>query len=112
MGTQVAKDIFSLEYTQAIFSVWDRGYMKPTGIGRGCTRFGGEGTGVKCIVQLPIRPYVKYSLKVQVIATSAQGQTWQGTISSGSQTTVIGAILLPNANGLQGWGQIQANGMG
>ena len=98
---------------KAIFSAWDgdpangvhTGWTTPSS----CGRFGGEGTGAHCLVEIPLRPNATFSVSVAFAGSNASGAMWRGTVvdvSAGTETE-IGVLFHPNVRGLVGYGMMK-----
>jgi len=93
---------------KAIFSIWDitEGSETAQPAHTNCGRFGGEGTGAKCIIDYPWQEGREYRLRVWEAGTDDTGEFWVGTIydTVTQEETVIGLIHLENTGGYTGYG--------
>ncbi len=97
---------------KVLFSIWDI----PTDITANpahanCGRFGGEGTGAKCIMDYNWVEGHEYRLRVERNSTNESGDIWAGYIKDMvmGEETIIGKIFLENVYGLVGYGLIKAH---
>ena len=113
MGTQVWRDKASGTMVhKAIFSMWDASPSVHTaGVGATCGRFGGEGVGSHCLVDVGLARGKRYTVAVRLAATNASGALWRGTFTDAASgnTTTIGHLFYPNYQGHQGYGGLTIN---
>lgn len=95
---------------KAIFSCWDASSTVLTGwTGPNCARFGGEGTGSHCLIDVSIQQGVRYAVQVAASGKNASGAFWTGTFTDTSTGHVqeIGTLFHPNFGGHTGYGAMQ-----
>lgn len=79
-------------------------------VGPNCARFGGEGTGSHCLIDVTIEENVQYSVRLFMSGTNASGVFWTGEFGTpDGQSTVIGTLFHPNFAGNSGYGMLQVS---
>jgi hypothetical protein len=100
-----------------IFSCWDAdtahkvAWTTPLSADKswGCSRFGGEGTGSHCMLEVPPKAGATYNFKVGLSGHNATGAMWSGVVTekgTGKQTAV-GTLFYPHLPGRVGFGNLK-----
>jgi hypothetical protein len=98
---------------KALFSIWDMtegsGTAQP--ISSWCDRFGGEGTGARCLIDYDWVPGREYRLRVWAVDSDQNGESWVGAIQDTVTDieTQIGVIYLYNSGGYTGYGWLRTD---
>lgn len=112
MGSQVARTGSGVEKRQFIFSCWDADSSHQVSwTSSNCMRFGGEGVGSHCILQLPIKEGVKYRFRVAMSGSDATGAHWTGTVwdTTTGQSWNVGTLVYPHLPGMVGFGKFKVH---
>lgn len=111
MGTQVLLDIDrGVERRIFIFACWDaEPQHQVSGTTASCTRFGHEGNGSHCSLDLPVQRGVPYRFRVAQSGSNSSGAFWTGTVldTSSNTTHTIGTLFQPNVGGYTGFGKLK-----
>jgi hypothetical protein len=94
-----------------IFSCWDADVAHKVGwtTPETCSRFGGEGTGSHCLLEVPATEGVRYKFRVASSGKNATGAMWTGILTetkSGKKLTV-GTLFHPHLPGRVGFGDFK-----
>jgi hypothetical protein len=101
-GTQSWRNADATMSHKALFSVRDASATVMTGwVGPNCARFGGEGTGAHCMIDLDLVAGVVYTVRLAAAGRNASGAMWTGSVRDGrtNATQTIGTLFLPTAPG-------------
>lgn len=110
MGTQSWRNNDGSLTHKAIFSCWDGDATHATGwVGPNCERFGGEGVGSHCLVDIPLRANASFTVTVAAAGHNSSGAFWRGTVRDDERnsTLVIGTLFHPNFDSHVGYGMMQ-----
>lgn len=94
---------------KVLFSIWDMTENSGSAVPLGnCDRFGGEGTGARCLINFNWIAGREYSLKVKRALSSAAGEEWKAVITDmvTGLATPIGRILLRSTGKYIGYGSL------
>jgi cathepsin X len=101
-GTQSWRNADGSMTHKALFSIWDASASVATGwVGPNCARFGGEGTGSHCLVDIDLVAGAVYTVRLAAAGFNASGAFWAGTVRDGrtNATTAIGTLFTPTPPG-------------
>lgn len=110
IGTQIYDD-----GKGAIFAIWDNGEDTGTAqpiSGKGCERFGGEGTGTSCAINYKWVAGHEYQQRIRSVGYKNGAEHWKGSIrdmTTGVET-VLGVIGVKDIDGHRGYGWLQPGG--
>ena len=116
IGTQSWRLSKTSETHRAIFSCWDEpprvtGWKDDAISNANCARFGGEGVGSHCLIDVSLRENTTYTLTYRAAGGNASGAFWEGIFTSpGSTGVTIGTLFMPSLQVLvPGYGPLQVN---
>lgn len=100
-----------------IFSCWDAdsahkvSWTTPLSADNswGCSRFGGEGTGSHCMLEVSPQEGITYNFRVSMSGKNVSGAMWTGVVTekeTGKKTTV-GTLFYPHLPGMVGFGNFK-----
>ena len=101
-GTQSWRNADASLSHKALFSIWDYSASVATGwVGPNCARFGGEGTGSHCLVDIDLVAGAVYTVRLAAAGSNASGAFWAGTVRDGrtNATAAIGTLFTPTPPG-------------
>ena len=116
MGSQVMKGENGKERRVFIFSCWDSdpkvsGDVKRVGwtTPATCERFGGEGVGSHCILDLDIVQGRLYNFRVAFDGSNATGAFWTGTVTDSvtKEKHRVGTLMMPHVRQNLGFGNLK-----
>ena len=109
MGTQLVGTT-----KKAIFSIWDIALNSAEAdpAAPWCVRFGGEGTGMQCLIDYNWVAGHEYQLRLWTLGTTPTGERWGAWITDTvtQVSTQIGIIHLKHSNGFSGYGWLLGQG--
>ena len=117
MGSQVMKGTDGSERRVFIFSTWDSdpkasggraarvGWTTP----ESCARFGGEGVGSHCILDVDVMPGTLYNFRFFYDGANATGAFWTGVVTASSldRPLTVGTLFYPHVGSNVGFGYIK-----
>jgi len=112
MGSQVSRRGDGSEKRNFIFSCWDAdGSHQVSWDHPNCARFGGEGVGSHCMLELPIAENTIYSFRVYQSKSDTSGAHWTGEVTDTTtgKSHVVGVLVFPHVGGYDGFGHFQVN---
>lgn len=110
IGTQIG------DHKGAIFAIWDDGEDSGTAqpvSGKGCERFGGEGTGTSCAIRYKWVAGHEYRQRIRSVGYQDGAEHWKGSIrdmTTGVET-VLGVIAVKDIDGHKGYGWLHPGGV-
>jgi hypothetical protein len=83
---------------QAIFSIWDNpllpGSATPHPNSPRGRRFGHEGNGTMCLMELPWQSSTEYRLRLWAVDQQSDSESWVGRVATATDNTLVGTIRL------------------